>query len=401
MSSDISIQVDDGKRDICFEIDGVVYFAIVSLGQLLLPNVDVDASFDYRNYVSSQLVSSVYSEPRASLQQVISQEDDFFVSIFDSLLRTDADYYAIYDCIETSGEICKRYATAYHKYCLKMLPQSLNRAKKRIEQTLSSLSTAISWYANNVDLIKYTLETSAMRLYEISRLALDSIVGVMPLLWPPELSDDQRNKLIEAYRQWGRYGWTCILSAPIKLYNRPPLDINEANARVKQYCTPQCIDILFDDLREQRVRKEDLESAIHCFTMKEYKACSLILFGLIDAKLIRLQPKRRDRRRPSGSRAVNKLIDQFGNKLDEVMIYTTLRYVNLFECLKTIFSDGDDFSREPAVINRNFVDHGMNTKRVRKRDCIQLFLVLNNLMIFLSDEQISREIYQAKTESRL
>lgn len=57
-----------------------------------------------------------------------------------------------------------------------------------------------------------------------------------------------------------------------------------------------------------------------------------------------------------------------------------MNYVNLFACLKTVFANANDFRREPSVINRNFIDHGMTNRNVRKRDCIQLFLLLNNFV---------------------
>lgn len=61
-------------------------------------------------------------------------------------------------------------------------------------------------------------------------------------------------------------------------------------------------------------------------------------------------------------------------------LYELLNYVNLLACLKTVFANANDFRREPSVINRNFVDHGMTNRNVRKRDCIQLFLLLNNFV---------------------
>ena len=60
-----------------------------------------------------------------------------------------------------------------------------------------------------------------------------------------------------------------------------------------------------------------------------------------------------------------------------------LRFSNLFTCLAAMFERTNDFKGEPRIINRNFTAHGMNTKRITKMDCIQLFLVLHNLSEFL------------------
>ena len=55
----------------------------------------------------------------------------------------------------------------------------------------------------------------------------------------------------------------------------------------------------------------------------------------------------------------------------------------LFACLEKVFEGGKDFKNQPDVINRNFLDHGMMTKKVRKKDCIQLFLLYYNMLELL------------------
>jgi len=55
----------------------------------------------------------------------------------------------------------------------------------------------------------------------------------------------------------------------------------------------------------------------------------------------------------------------------------------MFACFEKFFENGNDFRKEPKLINRNFIAHGMNRRDVRKRDCIQLFLALYNLVDFL------------------
>ena len=204
----------------------------------------------------------------------------------------------------------------------------------------------------------------------------------------PSLSEERKQELLESHQKWGKLGWTWFQNAPFYLYNSPPLDVNDANSKVKSFCSPQSVESIFDDLRRQNIKKSDLESAIFCYHNRQYKACSLLLFSLIDAKIIRKQSKDKPRR-PVGVTAVRNLRGQFEENKNEQMFFTMLCYANLFACLETIFENGHDFKCEPVTINRNFVDHGMNQRRVRKRDCIQLFLVLNNLMYFLDDSSKS------------
>ena len=200
----------------------------------------------------------------------------------------------------------------------------------------------------------------------------------------PTFSEEERQRLLESHCQWGKLGWTWFQDAPMNFYDNPPTDMKDANTKVKHLCTTQGMEGIFSQLREQKINHEDLESAIFCFRNKQYKACALMLFGLIDAKLIRVQP--RNKKREVGSKAVRLLKTQFEGNKDEQVLYIMLFCSNLFACLETIFAYGNNFKNEPDIVNRNFADHGMNRRRIRKRDCIQLFLVLNNLMYFLSED---------------
>lgn len=219
---------------------------------------------------------------------------------------------------------------------------------------------------------------------EIFQQSLASIANIIAGISIPSLSEERKQEILESHLQWGQLGWTWFQDAPIDFYDNPPVDIRDADAKVKHLCSMQGMESIFNQIREQKINHEDLESAIFCFQNKQYKACALMLFGLIDAKLIRKQPKS-EKRRPAGATAIKKIKGQFEEKKAEQAFYTMLCFANLIACLETFFADGNDFKIEPFTINRNFVDHGMNRRRVRKRDCIQLFLALNNLLYCLED----------------
>ena len=55
----------------------------------------------------------------------------------------------------------------------------------------------------------------------------------------------------------------------------------------------------------------------------------------------------------------------------------------LFSCIETVFAPAENFKAEPYTFNRNYLAHGMTRRPVRQRDCIQLFLALYNLTVFL------------------
>lgn len=136
------------------------------------------------------------------------------------------------------------------------------------------------------------------------------------------------------------------------------------------------------------IKKSDLEEAIFDFRHKKYKSCSMITFSMIDSKLIRFQ-RDEDRnpktmRRYSGKKAAEKLQKHIQDEQNiEQKFFLLLVCENLFMCIQKVFEDGDDFKNQPAVINRNFIDHGMLTRGVVRKDCVQLFLLFYNLIEFL------------------
>lgn len=215
------------------------------------------------------------------------------------------------------------------------------------------------------------------------RNALTTFAEAIINIQTPNISEERKEELISNYKRWGEYGWTFFPDAPLSCFEEFPASIEMANAEMKPFCNAEEMSTVFEELREQNIKKEDLESAIFCYQHYQYKACALIVCGIIDAKMIRKQ-KTDGKNRCVGKRAVQKLWVQYEHENSEKLIFSLLFGVNLFSCLETIFSNGNDFKKEPPVINRNFISHGMNRRAVRKRDCIQLFLVLNNLTHVLS-----------------
>ena len=148
------------------------------------------------------------------------------------------------------------------------------------------------------------------------------------------------------------------------------------------------MNVLFSDLRRMKfVKKADLDEAIFDYKNRKYKSCALILFGLIDARLIRLQRKEdrnKSGKRASGASAARKLAHHIESTHDlSQMVFFLFSFQNVGACLQKVFADGNDFKTQPEVINRNFLDHGMLHRKVTKRDCIQLFLLYYNLLELL------------------
>lgn len=197
----------------------------------------------------------------------------------------------------------------------------------------------------------------------------------------PTISEERKQELILSHKKWGEYGWTLPPSAPIKFFYDAPANIKEANQKMKPYCSRKAMDELFATLQRASVKKEDLNTAIFCYDNRQYKACALVLLGVIDAKLIRKQ--NRNGYRCTGSRAAKKIREKFENERTTEAFSTMLHCVNLFSCIETGFAPAENFKAEPYTFNRNYLAHGMTRRPVRQRDCIQLFFALYNLTVFL------------------
>ena len=203
----------------------------------------------------------------------------------------------------------------------------------------------------------------------------------------PSISEERKRELIEANRLWGSYGWTINPYASLEtVFNCMFVDKKTADSIAIRQCSTQTMEQIFDLISQtKRVKKSDIEEAVFDYKHKQYKSCAFILFSLVDAALIRLQ-RRSDlngKRRQVGLGAVKQVRNRTETDVNKELFFSCLFIENLFACLEKVFESGKDFKMQPEVINRNFLDHGMMTKRVRKKDCIQLFLLYYNVLKLL------------------
>ena len=200
----------------------------------------------------------------------------------------------------------------------------------------------------------------------------------------PTYSEEEKEKIKESYVQWGAYGWSTIPNAPLTLFFDPPENLKEANRIALKYCNDKAMEELFLEMKDlSAVKKSDFEDAVFCFKTKRFRPCAMLLFSLLDAKFIRMQKKedrnRRNNIRPSGSKAANNIKNRLAPEMED-SFYIALSYLNLFRCIVTVFEQGEDFKKQPDIINRNFLDHGMFTRKVKRMDCVQLFLLYYNFV---------------------
>lgn len=106
----------------------------------------------------------------------------------------------------------------------------------------------------------------------------------------PTYTEEDRQRIKDSHVKWGEYGWSIIPEAPLKFYFTVPENRIEANQLALKYCGDSAMENLFSEMKDVAgVKKSDFEDAVFCFRNKKYKPCAMILFSLLDAKLIRMQ----------------------------------------------------------------------------------------------------------------
>ena len=207
-------------------------------------------------------------------------------------------------------------------------------------------------------------------------------------------SIEERKQKMVSYIIWGEYGWTPIPTADYFLFDTPPIDQSDSNKIAMAHFNKSNLCKFFELLLGIKgVKKADVIEAIKCFENKCYKACALILFSLIDAKLIHLQPTKeinQNRSRKPGKNGMCELKNYVENSETHTMFFEILTINNLYSCCSKFFERGNDFSIPLTTINRNFLSHGMYTKKVLKRECIQIFLLYYNLLLFIDTFDITK-----------
>lgn len=203
----------------------------------------------------------------------------------------------------------------------------------------------------------------------------------------PLLSNERKKELQEAFTQWGKFGWTLPPNADLELFYVSPSDKKEAFEIVQPYIDKGGMQFVFDILLEMKhIRKSDMKEAIADYKDKRYKSCIMILFSLIDARIIRLQEKKEGKRRPSGYKGANKYFEKVdADEMIEMSFADALYKYSILSSLSVVFEAGDDFKKQPDVINRNFIDHGMLHRNVTQRDCKKVFLLLYNFVALVED----------------
>lgn len=362
-------------------------------------------------YIRTRL--DIPEDQKPPIDRIIMQEDDFFAGIFEKICRSDGALKSVYEIRTDDSDICHRFVSAlkteFGDVPLKQLtavsipkiqvpqipPNVFETSKIAIDRWNKISETVTTAYTNMCNVVSTFAQYSntwferIQQSIEVAYQFGNRLSEILQTIYIPELSEERKEELRVSHKTWGKYGWTQPPSAPDTFLDRPPTDRKDANAKALSYCKNSDMEELFSALPNlPHVKKSDVDEAIYTFKNRQYKSCALILFALIDARLIRLQRKEdrreKDKYREVGKRAAKKLFERIEKEQDiHKKTFTLFSHENIFNCLLTVFADGKDFKIQPDGINRNFLGHGMLTRKVARKDCVQLFLLYYNLLDYL------------------
>lgn len=182
------------------------------------------------------------------------------------------------------------------------------------------------------------------------------------------LNGVDKEAMVENLSKWGEFGWPVLEFASFDLYYKTaPTSCAEADEKALVYCTEEVILDLFNQIREDLLDKKDFDDAVFCYENSRWKPCAMVLFGIIEAMLIRFQPKSHNWRAIGGKAAViieNSIVEK-NNQTPRSLTYG--RHLATLTAVQKMYESAHDFSNEnPDIINRQFVNHGMTQREVTK-----------------------------------
>ena len=345
---------------------------------------DIGYFIESKNLKSSEIVFGILSNHidekyKIELLKISGADIENFI---DNYVRSNESLNAFY--INSSLENkYDRFVEAFKLYN--------NDINLKMKETLKPLSESIAEFTRNfqsifkpsVDIIRQLGQTIINIIPDYSSVFAklsNSIADLANSIKIPSLSDEQKKELQDSYKAWGEYGWTSPPYASLSIFDKKPQSLKEANKYMSQYINTSSMKELFIELGKlNNLRKDDLQEAILNFENRRYKSCSMILFALIDGKIIRYQDKKTNRKVGlNGAKKIcNKIESELSNKN---MFFSLLNLINITSALEFTFKSAENFKKQPTVVNRNFIHHGMLHGRVRRRDAAQLFLLLYNLI---------------------
>lgn len=360
--SAISVSIDGKKYKL------QTYLTALDAKTLRLVNAPM-SDIEYRLVFSKIIWKKIVGEEssRPSVKCIYEQPDTLFEAFIKGVLKKEFRLAPFYEKHSSESDCCKRFILAYRD-CLASL---------------------------NEDLVKVFSETVTPvieSLDEIIQRVVKAVTKPIEEREILEVADKRFQENKKAVCKWGFYGWSLPPEPDVDFFLSYPASQADADKQMKRFCSNKALQNLWAMTRKlSNCKKSDFDEAIFAFEQKKYKSCALLLFSLIDAKLIRFQKRFHDDGQIQvGTGAIRYFERRYQNEYTvDFPLLPNLAFFNTLICLREVYKRYPNFSDIPHIINRHFVAHGMTIKPVRKKDCVQLFYLYFNLLDLLAPQSYS------------
>lgn len=358
----ISVSIDGKKYKL------QTYLTALDAKTLRLVNAPM-SDIEYRLVFSKIIWKKIVGEEssRPSVKCIYEQPDTLFEAFIEGVLKKEPRLAPFYEKHSSESDCCKRFILAYRD-CL----ASFN------EDLMKTFSETVVPVIESLD--------------EIIRRVVKAITKPIEEREILEFADKRFQKNKKTVCKWGFYGWTLPPELDVDFFLSCPASQADADKQMKRFCSNKALQNLWAVTREfPNCKKSDFDEAIFAFEQKRYKSCALLLFSLIDAKLIRFQKRFHDDGQIQvGTRAIHYFEKRYQNEYTvDFPLLPNLSFFNTLICLQEVYKSYPNFADIPHIINRHFVAHGMTIKPVRKKDCVQLFYLYFNLLDLLAPQSYS------------
>lgn len=262
-----------------------------------------------------------------------------------------------------------------------------------IELSYSSIYSESSYTDNIASIILYFYDSIQKALPPSDKVTDSLSKGISVLadyfqqLQLSSYNTEEQCQLRLQYEKWGDFGWTPFPFSPTSDFPAPPDCIESADLLILPLFKDNILLDLFQKISDLSDVPSDFSDAIWAFNAQRYRVCSLILFSLLERAIIcsqSLDSVMKDNRRVANC-GIRKVQNQYQNAFSEdMLLFVWLLSHNVISCLSAFYVQRPNFTNEPILINRHFIEHGMSTRLTTKTDCLKLFLLYYNLL-FLTE----------------
>lgn len=215
---------------------------------------------------------------------------------------------------------------------------------------------------------------------------LDVIENVGKLLERKLLILDNKipENIKESIKYWAEKNWIIVLSLPYRKIQN--LFFSKSNDFEKESC--YLMEKVKENLKNREINEKILKSSffennaynsvMECNKNKNYYAGVMVLSTMIDGALIKIQEKKKNRKKIGKN-----VVKEINNKSNESRSLEYILDYSLIIWLKKFFENADDFSNKK--LNRNMLLHGMYEKEITELEFFQLLNVVHNMVERLDD----------------